>query len=310
MDGNKNLRYNKVTNPAGGPVLPPGGNVQRRVSMLTELLAGMELIDLSVPIQTPAPEEMDPKLAASLAAEITYLDHKDTLPLVCGYFGCEKEDLLGGCGWGTERIQLSSHAGTHAAAPYHYYPTCKGRPARRIDECPLEWFWGRGVVLDFSWKRSGETVTGEEVARALRDLDYELSYGDIVCIRYDTDKTFGTRAYWNEHPGLSGDAVRYILDRGVKVIGVDSPGFDVPFSKTKERFAAGHDRSILWEAHHAGIDYDYSHIEKLANLDKVPPKGFYIACFPVKLHRASAGWVRAVAFVPKREENKNITGGI
>ena len=40
-------------------------------------------------------------------------------------------------------------------------------------------------------------------------------------------------------------------------------------------------------------------IEKLANLDSLPrPHGFYVSCLPVKIHRASAAWCRAVALVP------------
>ena len=259
------------------------------------------LVDLSVPVQTPGEEEMEPNLVESLAADIRYLDHEDTSQLVQNYFGCQKEDLMGGFGWATERLRLSSHAGTHVDAPYHYYPTCQDKPARTIDQCPLEWYFGPGVVLDMSHKRPGETVSAQDVEAELGRIGCTLHPGDIVCVRFDTDKTFGTWAYWNAHPGMSDSAVRYILDHGVKVIGVDSPGFDIPFCMTKEKFAQSHDRSILWEAHHAGIDYDYSHIEKLANLDKIPPYGAYICCFPVSLYHASASWTRAVAFVPEEE---------
>jgi kynurenine formamidase len=38
-------------------------------------------------------------------------------------------------------------------------------------------------------------------------------------------------------------------------------------------------------------------MEKLANLDKLPPYGFKVACFPVKIEAASAGWTRAVAIL-------------
>lgn len=259
------------------------------------------LVDLTVPIKTPNEQEMEPRLAESLAAVIQYLDHEDTSQLVQNYFGCEKEDLMGGYGWATERIRLSSHAGTHVDAPYHYYPVCNGKPSRRIDECPLEWYFGEGVVLDMTWKKPGETVTAEDVEAELKRIGHELKAGDIVCVRFDTDKTFGTWEYWNSHPGMGDSAVRYILDRGVKVIGVDSPGFDIPFCMTKEKFAQTHDRSLLWEAHHAGNDYDYSHIEKLANLDQLPSTGFYVSCFPVNMYQAGASWARVVAFVPEEE---------
>jgi hypothetical protein len=41
--------------------------------------------------------------------------------------------------------------------------------------------------------------------------------------------------------------------------------------------------------------HTYCHIEKLANLDQLPPTGFQVACFPFKIQGASAGFTRAVA---------------
>ena len=35
--------------------------------------------------------------------------------------------------------------------------------------------------------------------------------------------------------------------------------------------------------------------EKLSKLETLPSDGFMVACFPVKVHRGSAGWTRAVA---------------
>ena len=259
----------------------------------------VNLVDLSIPIKNPADGEMDPTLQESLACVTKYLTHEDTAGLVSGYFGCEKDDLLGGVGWATERIRLSSHSGTHIDAPYHYFFESGGKPSNTITECPLEWFFGNGVVLDMRHIPDGETAQAGDIEQALEKIDHKLSYGDIACIRFDTDKKFGTKEYWSEYPGLSAEAVRYILDQGVKVIGVDSPGFDIPFSTTKKKFAQSKDRAILWEAHRAGIPYDYSHIEKLANLDKVPPKGFWIVCFPVHIYKASAAWARVVAMVPQ-----------
>jgi kynurenine formamidase len=41
----------------------------------------------------------------------------------------------------------------------------------------------------------------------------------------------------------------------------------------------------------------YAHIEKMANLEQLPRFGFTLIAFPVKVHRGSAGFVRAVALV-------------
>jgi cyclase len=57
------------------------------------------------------------------------------------------------------------------------------------------------------------------------------------------------------------------------------------------------DGSHIWPAHFAGIEREYCQIEKLGNLDQLPPYGFTLSCLPVKIAGASAGWCRAVAIL-------------
>jgi kynurenine formamidase len=58
------------------------------------------------------------------------------------------------------------------------------------------------------------------------------------------------------------------------------------------------DGRVIWPAHFASITKEYCHIEKLANLDKIPrPYGFKVACFPISIRGASAAWCRAVAII-------------
>ena len=57
------------------------------------------------------------------------------------------------------------------------------------------------------------------------------------------------------------------------------------------------DVGLIWEGHRAGREIGYSHLEKLHNLELLPADGFEVVCFPVKVHRASAGWTRAVAIL-------------
>jgi kynurenine formamidase len=64
-------------------------------------------------------------------------------------------------------------------------------------------------------------------------------------------------------------------------------------------FARTGDKSLLWEGHFAGIEREYCHLEKLANLDILPAYGFQVACFPVKITGASAGWARPVAILDR-----------
>ena len=71
--------------------------------------------------------------------------------------------------------------------------------------------------------------------------------------------------------------------------------WDAPFVHTREKYLATGDARLIWEGHKAGRDIGYCHLEKLHNLEVLPAIGFIIACFPMKIRAASAGWTRAVA---------------
>jgi kynurenine formamidase len=58
-----------------------------------------------------------------------------------------------------------------------------------------------------------------------------------------------------------------------------------------------HDKTVIWEGHYAGIEREYYQMEKLANLDQLPSHGFKVCCFPVKILKASAAWIRPVAII-------------
>jgi kynurenine formamidase len=54
---------------------------------------------------------------------------------------------------------------------------------------------------------------------------------------------------------------------------------------------------MIWEGHKAGREIPYWQMEKLHNLESLPNHGFTVACFPVKIANASAGWTRCVALI-------------
>jgi kynurenine formamidase len=58
------------------------------------------------------------------------------------------------------------------------------------------------------------------------------------------------------------------------------------------------DAGLICEGHRAKGEIGYSHLEKLQNLEMLPADGFEIVCCPVEVHRASAGWTRAVTILP------------
>jgi kynurenine formamidase len=184
-------------------------------------------------------------------------------------------------------------------APYHYGPTSEGRPARRIDEVPLEWCFAPGVILDVRHKQAGDWITVADLEAALDRIGYRLKPLDIVLLHTGADKRLASRDYFSQ-PGLGREGVLWLVEQGVKVIGIDAYTLDRPFASMVADFRRTGDGRYIWPAHFAGLEREYCQIEKLANLEQVPrPVGFHVSCLPVKIKGASAGWCRAVALVPE-----------
>jgi kynurenine formamidase len=198
-----------------------------------------------------------------------------------------------------EELRLSVHSGTHLDAPFHFGSQSEGAASMTIEEVPLEWCFGPGVVLDVSHRGPGEEITAEDVQQSLRRLAEPPRAGDIVLLRTGADRYWGTAEYATAHPGVSIAALSLLLDGGARIIGIDAAGFDRPTHAMVRDYSETGDAGRLWPAHFYGRRRSYCHIERLCNLDKLPvPQGFFIACFPVKIERAGAGWVRAVAMGP------------
>lgn len=250
----------------------------------------MRIVDLSVRTG-PGPGE-------PLPPTIVYESHEQTAPLLAQIFGCALEDLPDGLGWASETVTLITHAGTHVDAPWHYFPTSEGRPARRIDELPLDWFHRPGVRLDLRAKPWGERIEVADLERALGEAEHELAPCDIVLLWTGAERAWDTPEYVGAGSGLGRESTLWLIERGVKVIGTDAWGLDRPFAALRAEFERTGDASILWEAHRAGSEREYCQIEKLHNLGALPAAtGFTVSCLPVKLVGASAGWCRAAAIL-------------
>jgi kynurenine formamidase len=210
--------------------------------------------------------------------------------------GLKKEDLPDGEAWAVEQVTLITHNGTHLDAPYHFHSTMnKGERAITIDEVPLEWCFQPGVKLDFSALEDGYVVTAEDVEKELERIGHELKPLDIVVVNTRAGSRYGHDDYVSAGCGMGYEATMYLLERGVRLTGTDAWSWDAPFVHTAVKYAETKDPSLIWEGHKAGRDIGYCHLEKLHNLEALPPDGFMISCFPVKIRGASAGWTRAVA---------------
>lgn len=272
----------------------------------------LKFIDLSVPLDDspiePQPAKiryLNHKQGAGLLSLASLFSPKDTLLTLKNFIlhilGIKKitaKDFPDGIGLAWEEIKGDTHTGTHMDAPYHYGPVSEGKPSKTIDEVPLEWFWGNGVVLDLSHKKPAEFITSLDLKLALNKINYTIKPGDIVLIMTGAAKHLGKKDYFFINPGMSADAVLWLLNQGVKIIGTDGFGLDRPLRSMVEDYMRTKDKTYLWPAHFAGRIKEYCHIEKMTNLDKIPkPYGFKVVCFPIKIKKASAGWVRPVAII-------------
>lgn len=251
-------------------------------------------IDLSVALE--AGIASDPP---AMLPRIDYRDHRQTAPEVAGYFpGLAVDDLPGGEGWAIEHLAITTHNGTHLDAPYHFHSTMDGgKRAITIDEVPLEWCFAPGVKLDFRHFEDGYVATAEDIARELARIGHDLRPLDIVLVNTAAGDRYGEDDYVSRGCGIGREATLWLLERGVRVAGTDGWSWDAPFVHTARRYAETKDASLIWEGHRAGMEIGYCHMEKLANLDQLPPDGFIVVCFPYKIKGASAGFTRAVAIL-------------
>ena len=126
----------------------------------------MRFIDLSVTIRNQSFEPGGP--------EIVRMNNSEAARKRAGDFNFHPSGYPNGLALAHERVTLSAHGGTHVDAPLHYGPMCEGKPSKTIEEVPLEWCYGPGVVLDFSHKKPAEFITGDDIVAALAKINHKL----------------------------------------------------------------------------------------------------------------------------------------
>lgn len=198
-------------------------------------------------------------------------------------------------GWADDKIKnMGVHSTTHIDAPWHYGPLVQGKKAKTIDEIPLEWLYGDGVVINMSHKKDFEAITVEDLKEDLKKTNTTLQAGNIVLIRTDRDQLSG-QDFFERGTGMSKEATQWLIDQGIKVMGIDQWGWDLPLRHLVEQAKLSNNKELFWEGHLVGIDHEYLHMEQLTNLKALPPTGFKVAVFPLKIKGGSAAPARVVA---------------
>lgn len=114
-------------------------------------------------------------------------------------------------------LAMATHMGTHVDAPLHFLAGGKA-----IDEIPLEAFCGPGTVLDV--QREGVVALEREELEA---VGQDVRSGDVVLLHFGYAERFG-RPEYADHPYLSEGAADWLLERGVRMVGVDTVTPDLP----------------------------------------------------------------------------------
>lgn len=163
------------------------------------------------------------------------------------------------------QLEISMHAGTHIDSPMHFLETEK-----YICELPLEAFMGEGCLLD---------VQGEIEIGVRPEYDSMVRENSIVLLHTGWSAFFGQERYSKSHPVLTMDFAQFLIDKRVKIVGMDMISPDrFPFEIHKKLFA----NNVLI-------------IENLTNLEQLKQlQRFEVMAFPLKV-RADASILRVVA---------------
>lgn len=171
-------------------------------------------------------------------------------------------------------VELMDHVGTHIEAPLHCL-----KDGMDLSQIPLEKLIGDALILDLREAHSDSGVTPEQVKKAVDDAG-GIKKNDIVfCMMGETDY-------------FSTEAIRWLVDAGMKLMGVDSAGVEIP-----------HSVSHANENHLALFRADIPLIERLANLDRLSKSRVKVYALPIPVAGLDAFPLRVIAI----EENPTVS---
>ncbi|KXB06782.1 polyketide cyclase, partial [candidate division MSBL1 archaeon SCGC-AAA382C18] len=196
-----------------------------------------------------------------------------------------------------------------------------------IDEIPMDWLYGDGVVVDLSDEMEELEVYTPEMIEERADI----REGDILVLHtgWHNYGQYGDEAdeekYILKHPGAHPDMVDYLKEKNIKVWGVDAVSTDHPMDLPIGRFLGentfGQCKEVRAQAeekfgeekleelfpeedyqltHNELFPDDICHMENLGgdiSAPEIQNKRIKIGCFPWKFKGGEAAFARVVAFL-------------
>jgi arylformamidase len=177
-----------------------------------------------------------------------------------------------------ERCQYMTHSASHVDAPFHYLPQL-----RCIHELPLGHFYGPCVALDLRPLEPSHPISSED----LRKHESLILPGIFVLLKTGWgDKRANTREFLTQWPYMSGDGAQYLLDRGVKGMGIDvlsTGGYG--------------DYHVEADAHMVLLGAEKLLLEDIRIPDELlDGKRRHFAAFPILIANAGGSWVRPIVW--------------
>lgn len=153
------------------------------------------------------------------------------------------------------RLVMGTHTGTHVDAPRHFIDD-----GAAVDALPLNLLIGRARVIEVGQRGP---VTADRLAAA--GLREDLR----VLLKTPNSSLWNTTTFHEDYTHLSADGARYLVEQGVKVIGIDYLSI--------EQF-----KSAGAPAHRALLSNGVVIIEGL-NLSEAEPGMYELYCLPLRV---------------------------
>ncbi|MHA2366315.1 MAG: cyclase family protein [Candidatus Hodarchaeales archaeon] len=222
----------------------------------------VDFIDLSHDFEDGMPgfrmKNEDGTITSYSASIKPFLTHQQTLPKFNGHAAFEITEMT-----------FQTSIGTYLDSPYHRYSHMRDISQIKLEEVILN-----GEVLD-ARKRNKSEAVGLEI---LKDIDLT---GKGVLINFGWDQFWGSEQY-NNYPFISNELIDELINRKIKLIGVDTINID-------------NSRDLTRPAHSKFLEKDILIVENLMNIDKLYNKRFRFFAVPIKGKKVAAMPIRAFA---------------
>lgn len=192
-------------------------------------------------------------------------------PIICDFLSREasKNVYADGATFQIGKIEMCSNTGTYLDTPFHRY--ADGKDLAQIELAALADLEGVRVSVP-----PGQNTIGPEVFAGL-DLR-----GKAVLVHTDWARHWNTEQYFEGNPHLNQAAAEYLLEAGVRLVGIDSLNIDSTAGKARP-------------VHTILLGAEILIVEHMCNLEQVPANGFRFYAVPVKVKGMGTFPVRAFA---------------